>query len=261
MSAGGPLLRVDDIEVVYDGVIQVLRGVSLAVEAGGAVALLGANGAGKSTTLKAISNLLLSEHGRVTRGSIEYRGQRIDGLDPADVVTLGVAHVMEGRRLFAQLTVEENLRTGALSRPDQAGVRRDLDRIMDRFPRLRERVSVKAGHLSGGEQQMVALGRALMAHPRLLLLDEPSMGLAPLMVKEIFEIIRTLRTEEGLSILLAEQNATRALAVVDHGYVLENGKVVLQGPAAELRENGDIRRFYLGMADIAERRAGKPVPL
>jgi len=261
MSDNGPLLRVNDIEVVYDGVIQVLRGVSLAVQAGGAVALLGANGAGKSTTLKAISNLLLSERGRVTRGSIEYAGQRIDGLDPADVVTLGVAHVMEGRRLFAQLTVEENLRTGALSRRDPAGIRRDLDRIMDRFPRLRERVSLKAGHLSGGEQQMVALGRALMAHPKLLLLDEPSMGLAPLMVKEIFEIIRTLRTKEGLSILLAEQNAARALALVDHGYVLESGKVVLEGPAAELRENGDIRRFYLGIGDIAERRAGKPVAL
>jgi branched-chain amino acid transport system ATP-binding protein len=261
MSAGAPRLRVNDIEVVYDGVIQVLRGVSLAVQAGGAVALLGANGAGKSTTLKAISNLLLSERGRVTRGSIEYGGQRIDGLDPADVVTLGVAHVMEGRRLFAQLTVEENLQTGALSRRDTAGIRRDLERIMDRFPKLRERVSVKAGHLSGGEQQMVALGRALMARPRLLLLDEPSMGLAPLMVKEIFEIIKALRTEEGLSILLAEQNATRALALVDHGYVLENGKVVLEGPAAELRENRDIRRFYLGIGDIAEQRAGTPVPL
>ena len=261
MSASAPLLRLNDIEVVYDGVIQVLRGVSLAVQAGGAVALLGANGAGKSTTLKAISNLLLSERGRVTRGTIEYGGRRIDGLDPADVVTLGVAHVMEGRRLFAQLTVEENLRTGALSRRDTAGIRRDLERIMDRFPRLRERVSVKAGHLSGGEQQMVALGRALMARPRLLLLDEPSMGLAPLMVKEIFEIIKTLRTEEGLSILLAEQNATRALALVDHGYVLENGKVVLEGPAAELREDGDIRRFYLGIGDITEHRAGKPVPL
>jgi branched-chain amino acid transport system ATP-binding protein len=261
MSASAPLLWVNDIEVVYDGVIQVLRGVSLAVQAGGAVALLGANGAGKSTTLKAISNLLLSERGRVTRGAIEYGGQRIDGLDPADVVTLGVAHVMEGRRLFAQLTVEENLRTGALSRRDPGGIRRDLERIMDRFPKLRERVSVKAGHLSGGEQQMVALGRALMAQPRLLLLDEPSMGLAPLMVKEIFEIIKTLRAEEGLSILLAEQNATRALALVEHGYVLENGKVVLEGTAAELRENGDIRRFYLGIGDIAEHRAGKPVPL
>src|SRR5262245_10029332 len=261
MSAGAPLLRVDGIEVVYDGVIQVLRGVSLAVQAGGAVALLGANGAGKSTTLKAISNLLLSERGRVTRGTIEYGGKRIDGLDPADVVTLGVAHVMEGRRLFAQLTVEENLRTGALSRRDSTAIRRDLERIMDRFPRLRERVSVKAGHLSGGEQQMVALGRALMTRPRLLLLDEPSMGLAPLMVKEIFDIIESLRTEEGLSILLAEQNATRALAVVDHGYVLENGKVVLEGPAAALRENKDIRRFYLGIGDIAEHRTGRPVPL
>jgi len=261
MSASAPLLRVSDIEVVYDGVIQVLRGVSLAVQAGGAVALLGANGAGKSTTLKAISNLLLSERGRVTRGAIEYEGRRIDGLDPSDVVTLGVAHVMEGRRLFAQLTVEENLRTGALTRRDPAGIRRDLERIMDRFPRLRARESIKAGHLSGGEQQMVALGRALMAHPRLLLLDEPSMGLAPLLVKEIFDIIKTLRTEEGLSILLAEQNATRALALVDHGYVLENGKVVLEGPAAELRENTDIRRFYLGIGDIAEHRTGRSVPL
>ena len=241
------LLRLEGVEVAYNGVIRVLRGITLEVAAGSAVAILGANGAGKSTTLKSISNLLLSEHGRVTKGSVTFAGRPIHGLDPADVVELGIAHVMEGRRLFPQLTVAENLRTGAFGRNDRAGVARDIDRVMAYFPRLAVRRSVKAGYLSGGEQQMVALGRGLMARPRLMLLDEPSMGLAPIVVKEIFEIIRRLRGEEGVAILLAEQNAARALALVDYGYVLENGHVVLEGPAQKLRENDDVRRFYLGL--------------
>jgi branched-chain amino acid transport system ATP-binding protein len=241
------LLRLEGVEVTYNGVIRALRGVSLEVTAGSAVAILGANGAGKSTTLKAISNLLLVERGRVTKGHVLLRDRPIEGLDPADVVEMGVAHVMEGRRLFSQLTVMENLRTGAFTRKDSAGVARDIDRVMEYFPRLRERRDLKAGYLSGGEQQMVALGRGLMARPKLMLLDEPSMGLAPIIVREIFEIIGKLRSVEGVSILIAEQNATRALALVDYGYVLENGQVAIEGPAQTLRENDDIRRFYLGL--------------
>ncbi len=253
------LLRLDAVEVAYNGVIRVLRGISLEVAAGSAVAILGANGAGKSTTLKAISNLLLSERGRVTKGSITFAGRPIHGFDPADVVGLGIAHVMEGRRLFPQLTVVENLRTGAFVRNDRAGVTRDIERVMEYFPRLKERRTVKAGYLSGGEQQMVALGRGLMARPKLMLLDEPSMGLAPIVVREIFEIIRRLRTEEGVSILLAEQNAARSLALVDYGYVLENGQVVLEGPAQKLRENDDVRRFYLGLGEVAEHSINRNV--
>ena len=241
------LLRLEGVEVAYNGVIRALRGVSLEVAVGSAVAILGANGAGKSTTLKAISNLLLVERGRVTSGHVLLRGRPIEGLDPADVVEMGVAHVMEGRRLFSQLTVMENLRTGAFTRKDSAGVARDIDRVMEYFPRLRERRDLKAGYLSGGEQQMVALGRGLMARPRLMLLDEPSMGLAPIIVREIFDIIAKLRSVEGVSILIAEQNAARALALVDYGYVLENGQVAIEGPARELRDNDDIRRFYLGL--------------
>ena len=241
------LLRLEGVEVAYNGVIRALRGVSLEVAAGSAVAILGANGAGKSTALKAISNLLLVERGRVTSGHVLLRGRPIEGLDPADVVEMGVAHVMEGRRLFSQLTVMENLRTGAFTRKDSAGVARDIDRVMEYFPRLRERRDLKAGYLSGGEQQMVALGRGLMARPRLMLLDEPSMGLAPIIVREIFDIIAKLRSVEGVSILIAEQNAARALALVDYGYVLENGQVAIEGPAGKLRDNDDIRRFYLGL--------------
>jgi branched-chain amino acid transport system ATP-binding protein len=240
------LLRLEKVEVAYGGVIRVLRGISLEVAAGSAVAILGANGAGKSTTLKAISNLLMMERGRVTQGRVMFAGRAIHGLDPAEVVKLGIAHVMEGRRLFPQLTVLENLRTGAFGRNDREGVLRDIERVMEYFPRLRDRRDLKAGYLSGGEQQMVALGRGLMARPKLMLLDEPSMGLAPMVVKEIFEIIRRLRTDEGVSILLAEQNAARALALVDYGYVLANGQVVLEGPARKLAENDDVKRFYLG---------------
>ncbi len=255
MTSPEILLRLSGVEVVYNRTIQVLRGVTLAVPEGSAVALLGGNGAGKSTTLKAISNLLSSERGMVTSGTVEFRGQSIIGLDPAEVVELGIAHVMEGRRLFAQLTVDENLQTGAFVRKDGANVKRDIERVMEYFPPLRERRNVKAGYLSGGEQQMVALGRALMARPKLMLLDEPSMGLAPLVVKEIFTIIRRLRESEGVSILLAEQNVARALEVVDYGYVLENGTVALQGDTPRLRENDDIRRFYLGLGDVAKQPA------
>lgn len=255
MTSAETLLELSGIEVVYNRAMQALRGVTLAVPAGSAVALLGGNGAGKSTTLKAISNLLQSERGNVTRGTVEFRGRSIVGLDPAEVVESGIVHVMEGRRLFAQLTVDENLRTGAFVRNDAAGVKADIERVMEYFPRLRERRNVKAGYLSGGEQQMVALGRGLLARPKLMLLDEPSMGLAPLVVKEIFDIIGRLRAAEGVSILLAEQNAARALALVDYGYVLENGVVVLEGPAAELRENDDIRRFYLGLGEVSKHQA------
>ncbi|MFZ5558866.1 MAG: ABC transporter ATP-binding protein [Pseudomonadota bacterium] len=252
MNQDAPLLQLKEVEVAYNKVIQVLRGVSLSLDKAGAIALLGANGAGKSTTLKAISNLLLAERGQVTSGSIEYAGRRIDGCDPAEVSRLGVAHVMEGRRLFPHLTVEENMRAGAYSRKDTKEVQEDIERMFELFPRLKPRQSVQAGYLSGGEQQMLALARGLMARPNLMLLDEPSMGLAPVVVKEIFETIKSLREREGVAILLAEQNANRALSVVDYGYVLENGAIVLSGPADELKADRDIQRFYLGLGDVAE---------
>jgi len=249
-----PLLNVNNIEVVYDHVILVLKGVSIAVPEGGIVALLGANGAGKSTTLKAISNLVRVERGAVTRGTITFAGTRLDTCDPADIVRRGVVQVMEGRRPFEHLTVEENLLTGAYVRRDAAGVRRDLDTVYGYFPRLAERRRVRAGYTSGGEQQMLAIGRALMARPRLMLLDEPSMGLAPLLVAEIFDIIRRLNREEHVAILLAEQNAARALEIVEYGYVLENGRIALDGTAAALRDNEDIREFYLGLSGEGQRR-------
>lgn len=252
MNQDAPLLQLKEVEVAYNKVIQVLRGVSLSLDKGGAIALLGANGAGKSTTLKAISNLLLAERGQVTSGSIAYAGRRIDGCDPAEVARLGVAHVMEGRRLFPHLTVEENMLAGAYSRRDTKEVKEDIEKMFDLFPRLKPRQSVQAGYLSGGEQQMLALARGLMARPNLMLLDEPSMGLAPVVAKEIFEAISSLREREGVAILLAEQNANRALSVVDYGYVLENGAIVLSGPAEELKADQDIQRFYLGLGDVAE---------
>lgn len=254
MTGDGALLRLEKVEVTYNEVVTVLRGISFTVAKGAAVALLGANGTGKSTTLKAISNLLLAENGRVRSGTVEFAGKRIDGIDPAEVVQLGVAHVMEGRRLFPHLTTEENLRTGAFARNDRKEIGQDIARMLSYFPRLKDRRDVQAGYLSGGEQQMVALARGLMARPQLLLLDEPSMGLAPVLVKEIFEIIRQLREAEGMSILLAEQNASQALSVVDYAYVLENGEFVLSGTAADLRTNNDIQKFYLGLSDIAEHR-------
>jgi branched-chain amino acid transport system ATP-binding protein len=258
-ASAGPLLRVNGIEVIYDHVILVLKGVSLEVPEGGIVALLGANGAGKSTTLKAISNLLHAERGAVTKGSIEFRGERIDGRDAADLVRAGLIQVMEGRRVFEHLTVEENLLAGAYTRRDRAGARNDLEMVYTYFPRLRERRAVKAGYVSGGEQQMMAIGRALLARPQLILLDEPSMGLAPLLVREIFEIVGRLNREEKVSILLAEQNARVALAIVQYGYVMESGRIVLDGPADRLRTNEDIKEFYLGLTGVGQRRSYRDV--
>jgi len=243
------VLSVRNIEVIYDHVILVLKGVSLDVPKGGIVALLGANGAGKSTTLKSISNLLRAERGDVTKGTIEYKGQRIDRLTPNDLVKRGVIQVMEGRHCFGHLTVEENLLTGAYTRGDgRAAIARDLEKVYAYFPRLKERRKSQAGYTSGGEQQMTAIGRALMAAPETILLDEPSMGLAPLLVEEIFEIVARLNKEQGVSFLLAEQNTSIALRHAHYGYILENGRVVLDGTAEALRGNADVKEFYLGVS-------------
>jgi branched-chain amino acid transport system ATP-binding protein len=248
-QAAKPLLRVNNIEVIYNHVILVLKGVSLDVPDGGIVALLGANGAGKTTTLKAISNLLRAERGDVTKGSIEYRGERIDRLTPSELVQKGVIQVMEGRHCFAHLTVEENLQTGAFTRRDaKSDVSRDLEMVYNYFPRLKERRKSVAGYTSGGEQQMTAIGRALMSRPNMVLLDEPSMGLAPQLVEEIFEIVVKLNKEQKVSILLAEQNTNMALRFAHYGYILENGRVVLDGSAEELRQNEDVKEFYLGLS-------------
>jgi branched-chain amino acid transport system ATP-binding protein len=248
-SAAMPLLKVNNIEVIYDHVILVLKGVSLEVPAGGIVALLGANGAGKTTTLKAISNLLKAERGDVTKGSIEVMGERVDRLTPAELVRRGVIQVMEGRHCFGHLTVEENLLTGAFSRSDgRAAVAEDLERCYTYFPRLKERRKAQAGYTSGGEQQMTAIARALMSRPKMMLLDEPSMGLAPQLVEEIFEIVVRLNEQEKVSILLAEQNTNMALRFAHYGYILENGRVVMDGKAADLRQNEDVKEFYLGLS-------------
>ncbi len=246
---GSPLLSVNNIEVIYDHVILVLKGVSLEVAEGQIVALLGANGAGKTTTLKAISNLLGAERGAVTRGSIEFRGKRIDRLNPRELVRRGVVQVMEGRHCFEHLTVEENLLAGAYTRrAAPAEVRRDLERVYSYFPILEARRKSVAGYTSGGEQQMTALGRALMARPRMILLDEPSMGLAPQIVEEILDIVKDLNEREKVSFLLAEQNTMAALRHADYGYILENGRVVMDGDAAELSANEDVKEFYLGLS-------------
>jgi branched-chain amino acid transport system ATP-binding protein len=248
-DAADNILLLNNIEVVYDRVILVLKGVSLKVARGGIVALLGANGAGKTTTLKAISNLLQAERGAVTKGSIEFDGQQVQALSPSRLVRRGAIQVMEGRHCFAHLTIEENLLAGAFTRPDSiAAVRRDLDKVYGYFPRLRQRRHALAGYTSGGEQQMCALGRALMSRPKLILLDEPSMGLAPQIVEEIFEIVKGLNESEGVSFLLAEQNAMLALRYARYGYILENGRLVLDGEANTLRENEDVKEFYLGIA-------------
>ncbi|MFD0910916.1 ABC transporter ATP-binding protein [Ruegeria arenilitoris] len=244
------LLEVNNIEVIYNHVILVLKGVSLTVPKGGITALLGGNGAGKTTTLKAVSNLLHSERGEVTKGSIKYRGQNVHERDPADLVQKGVIQVMEGRHCFEHLTVEENLLTGAYTRKDgKAAIQQDLELVYNYFPRLKERRRSQAGYTSGGEQQMVAMGRALMSRPETILLDEPSMGLAPQLVEEIFTIVKDLNEQEGVSFLLAEQNTNVALRFAHYGYILESGRVVMDGPAAELRENPDVKEFYLGMSD------------
>src|SRR3954454_21716431 len=245
-----PILEVNNIEVIYDHVILVLKGVSLSVPRGGIVALLGANGAGKTTTLKAISNLLRTERGEVTKGSIEFEGERVDRATPNDLVRRGCIQVLEGRHCFGHLTIEENLLTGAFTRRDgNAAIRRDLESIYEYFPRLRQRRGATAGYTSGGEQQMCAIGRAMMSRPKMILLDEPSMGLAPQIVEEIFEIVRKLNVTENVSFLLAEQNTYQALKFARYGYILENGRVVMDGEAKALRENEDVKEFYLGIAE------------
>jgi len=244
------VLEVNNIEVIYNHVILVLKGVSLNVPKGGVTALLGGNGAGKTTTLKAISGLLASERGEVTKGSIKYRGKDISRADPAETVKQGVVQVMEGRHCFEHLTIEENLLTGAYTRRDgKAAIAADLEMVYDYFPRLRERRRSQAGYTSGGEQQMCAVGRALMSRPETILLDEPSMGLAPQLVEQIFDIVKTINEKEGVTFLLAEQNTNVALRFAHYGYILESGRVVMDGLASDLRENQDVKEFYLGVSD------------
>uniref|UniRef100_UPI00146D9B69 ATP-binding cassette domain-containing protein n=1 Tax=Arhodomonas aquaeolei TaxID=2369 RepID=UPI00146D9B69 len=249
------MLAVNNVEVVYDDVILVLRGVSLEVPKGQIVALLGANGAGKSTTLKAISGLLRTEDGEVTRGSVEFEGETISNRPPEEIVRRGIFQVMEGRRIVEDMTVVENLRLGAFTRRDKEGIRADMEMVFEYFPRLRERSGGLAGYLSGGEQQMLAIGRALMARPKMLLLDEPSMGLSPLLVKEVFAIIGRINREQGLTMLLVEQNANFALRMCDYGYIMENGKIVLDGSREALMNNEDVKESYLGGGE--ERRSFK----
>ncbi len=242
------VLIVNNIEVVYGHVILVLKGVSLNVKKGGITALLGGNGAGKSTTLKSISNLLASERGEVTKGSVTFGSEQIHNLDPSQLVKKGVIQVMEGRHCFEHLTVEENLLTGAYTRSNNKEVKDDLERVYGYFPRLRDRRTSLAGYTSGGEQQMIAIGRALMAHPTMILLDEPSMGLAPQLVKQIFEIVAEINRKEGVTILLAEQNTNMALQYAEYAYILENGRVVMEGTAESMRDNEDVKEFYLGIS-------------
>jgi branched-chain amino acid transport system ATP-binding protein len=240
------MLKVNNIEVIYDDVILVLKGLSLEVPEGRIVALLGSNGAGKTTTLKAISGLLKTEEGEVTDGTVTFYGERIDRLVPEEVVRKGIFQVMEGRRVFEDLTVEENIVMGGYTRSDRAGLKRDRDLCFDYFPRLKERRKKLAGYLSGGEQQMLAISRALMARPKLMMLDEPSLGLAPLLVQEIFRIVKKINQEEKTTILLVEQNANLALSIADFGYIMENGRIVLDGEPEKLRSNEDVKEFYLG---------------
>ena len=263
VAAGQPLLELNNIEVIYNHVILVLKGVSLTVPKGGITALLGGNGAGKTTTLKAISNLLHSERGEVTKGSILYRGKPVQDGSPAELVRQGVIQVMEGRHCFEHLTVVENILTGAYTRTDGKGaINADLEMVYNYFPRLRERRKSQAGYTSGGEQQMVAMGRALMSRPEMILLDEPSMGLAPQLVEQIFEIVRAVNAGEGVTFLLAEQNTNVALRYAHTGYILESGRVVMEGTAQELRENPDVKEFYLGVGGEGRRavRAVKHYP-
>jgi branched-chain amino acid transport system ATP-binding protein len=244
------ILSVNNIEVIYDHVILVLKGVSLTVPRGGIVALLGANGAGKTTTLKAVSNLLKAERGDVTKGSIILEGERVDKLSPADLVKRGCIQVMEGRHCFGHLSIEENLLTGAFTRRDgKAAIKRDMEMVYNYFPRLRQRMKSQAGYTSGGEQQMCAIGRALMSRPKMILLDEPSMGLAPQVIEEIFEIVKDLNAKEGVSFLLAEQNTNMALKYATYGYIMETGRIVMDGSAQSLRENEDVKEFYLGVSE------------
>jgi branched-chain amino acid transport system ATP-binding protein len=253
------MLSLNNVEVIYDGVILVLKGVSLNVPEGGITTLLGANGAGKTTTLKAVSGLLRSERGEVTKGTIELQGARTDRLPPHEIVKRGVVQVFEGRRVFEHLTTEENLVAGAHIQGDGRRVRTGIERVYTYFPRLKERRGVQSGYLSGGEQQMLVIGRALMADPRVMLLDEPSLGLAPMLVEEIFSIVQRLNREQKLTVLLVEQNAPLALAIAEHGYVMENGRIVLEAPAETLRQNADIREFYLGLTEVGERKSYRDV--
>lgn len=247
-TGSSPILSVNNIEVIYDHVILVLKGVSLTVPEGGIVALLGANGAGKTTTLKAISNLLGAERGDVTKGNIQFKGEHVQDLSPNDLVRRGCIQVMEGRHCFGHLSIEENLLTGAYTRRDGSGaIKADLEMIYEYFPRLKERRHSQAGYTSGGEQQMCAIGRAMMSRPRMILLDEPSMGLAPQLVEEIFEIVKQLNEQQGVSFLLAEQNTNIALRYATYGYIVESGRIVLDGDAKSLRENEDVKEFYLGV--------------
>jgi len=253
------MLKVNSIEVAYMSVIQVLRGVSLEVGDGRIVALLGANGAGKTTTLKAISGMLKTEEGEVTDGSIEFDGKRIDRFGPEYIASLGISQAMEGRRVLEHLSVEENLLVGAYTRKDRAGVKKDMEMVYDWFPKIRTLRRQTSGYLSGGEQQMLVIGRALMANPRVMLLDEPSLGLAPLLVQEIYEIIRKINGERKMAILVVEQNAIAALGIADEGYVMENGRVVLSGPAEKLRDNEDVREFYLGLSAAGSRKSYRDI--
>ena len=253
------MLQVNNIEVVYMSVIQVLRGVSLAVGDGQIVTLLGANGAGKTTTLKAISGLLKTEEGEVTDGSIDFDGKRIDRYGPEDIACMGISQVMEGRRVLEHLSVEENLLVGAYRRKDRAEVKRDIEAFFEYFPKVKDLRRQTSGYLSGGEQQMLVIGRALMTNPKLMLLDEPSLGLAPLLVQEIYEIIHKINTEQKMAILLVEQNARAALGIADYGYVMENGRVVLSGPAEKLRDNEDVKEFYMGLSAVGSRKSYREV--
>jgi branched-chain amino acid transport system ATP-binding protein len=253
------MLQVKNIEVAYMKVIQVLRGVSLEVHEGKLVSLLGANGAGKTTTLKAVSGMLKTEEGEVTDGSIEFEGKRIDGYGPETIAAMGISQAMEGRRVLEHLSVEENLFVGAYCRKDRAGVKKDLELVFDYFPKIKLLRQRTSGYLSGGEQQMLVIGRALMARPRLMLLDEPSLGLAPLIVEDIFHIIDRIRADQKMAILLVEQNARAALGIADEGYVMENGRIVMGGPADKLRDNEDIREFYLGLSALGSRKSYRDV--
>ena len=253
------MLTLSNVEVMYLNAILVLKGMSLEVPDGNIIALLGSNGAGKTTSLKAISGLRHTEEGEVTDGSIEFDGNRIDKMDPEDIVGLGVVQVMEGRRLFEHLTAEENLRIGAYLRHDGSNIKKDIELVYHYFPKLKLLRNKTSGYLSGGEQQMLVVGRAMMAHPKLMLLDEPSLGLAPLLVEEIYEIVQRFNAEEKTSILLVEQNARAALSIAEYGYVMENGKVVLDGPADKLRENEDVREFYMGLSQVGEKKSYREV--
>ena len=257
-AAAAPLLVVNGIEVIYNHVILVLKGVSLSVPRESIVAILGGNGAGKTTTLRAISNLLKGERGEVTKGSIELEGERIEALSPSDLVKRGVVQVMEGRHCFAHLTIEENLLTGSYTRTDKAEIARNLEKVYNYFPRLKTRRTSQAAYTSGGEQQMCAIGRALMSNPRMVLLDEPSMGLAPQIVEEVFNIVQDLNLKEKVTFMLAEQNTNMALKYADYGYIMESGRIVMDGPAKELASNEDVKEFYLGVGG-SERKSFKDV--